>query len=888
MAIFKRFLAWITGRADRDLDREFRAHLDAETREQQESGLPPREARDAARRAFGNATFIKEETRAAWGWASLERLAQDVRYALRVLRKNPGFTAVAVLSLALGVGANTAIFTFVNAALLKPLPYPHADRIVSLVERPPQSSTGVIGTTTLVHPITFVEWRKRARSFEALAIAQALPVNTMGLDGAEEVSGMWSTASLFRVLGVEPLLGRTFTDEEGFHRAAIRGEGLPSSSVAILSHGYWQRRFAADPEILGKTIPVGRNSATLVGVMPPGFRVGTLNVDIFTPLPLDESKPETVGSRGFQCFGLLRPGVTIESARAEMGIVSEQAGRENSFLEGWTASVRGLREYLVQDSQSVLMLLLGVVGFVLLIACANLAALLLTRGVGRQNEMALRASLGAGRLRLVQQLLIESLALSVMGGALGLVLGSWASRALVLLARDAVAFGQMEDVQLDARVLAFTLLLSLLTAVVFGLAPAWQASRCNLQSALRRHSAGAGEHRGQQRLRSALVVSEVALAVVLLVGAGLLLRTFSRLLDVKLGFEPEQALTLRTLINGDPARRSSLVESILDRVEALPDVRAAGTIQFLPLGGWTNNGSFEFVGKPKPADPMSLFTDVSTVSRGYFEAMGIPLLRGRPFDRRDAIDSPRVALVNESFVKKFCPGYCPNADPIGQLILGDWRDPKPTEIIGVVGDVRHNGLASEPSATVFLAQAQLPGYITYLIVRTAAEPERVAAAIRKEVEQIDPYQPLTAIQPLEQYVSRALARPRLYAVLLGAFASLALLLAAIGLYGLMAYAVRRRTHEIGIRMALGAQPQAMLQAMLGQGARLAAIGLALGALGALALTRFLAAFLYGVTATDAMTFGIVAALLGAAALIAAYVPARRAARVDPMVALRYE
>jgi putative ABC transport system permease protein len=883
MAIWKRFTDRITGRADRDLERELRAHLDLEAAEQQEHGAPPEQARYAARRAFGNRTAIEDDVRAAWGWGLHERLAQDFRYALRTIRKSPGFSAVAILSLALGIGANTAIFTFVNAALLKPLPYPHADRIVTFVERPPQSNT-----TTLVHPITFVEWRKRARTFEALAIAQALPVNTTGLDGAEEVAGMWSTASLFRVLGVEPLLGRVFTDEEAYNGAVIRGQGIPAFPVAVLSHGYWQRRFAADPGIVGKTIPTGRGSSTVIGVMPAGFRVGTLNIDIFTPLPLNESKPESVGSRGFQCFGLLRPGVTIESAQAEMGIVSEQAGRENPFLEGWTASLRSLRDHLVQDSRPVLMMLLGVVAFVLLIACANLAALLLTRGVGRQNEIALRASLGAGRLRLVQQLLIESLTISAMGGALGLLLGSWASRALVFLARDAVAFGQMEDVQLDARVLSFTLLLSLLTAVVFGLAPAWQASRFNLQSALRRHRSGAGEHRGQQRLRSALVVGEVTLAVVLLVGAGLLLRTFSRLLDVKLGFQPEQALTLRTFINGDPARRSRMVETILDRVEALPDVRAAGTIQFLPLGGWTNNGPFEFIGKPKPADPNSLFSDVSTVSRGYFEAMGIALLRGRPFDRRDGIDSPRVALVNQSFVDRFCAGYCPNGDPIGQLIVGDWRDPKPTEIIGVAGDIRHNGLAAEPSPTVFLAQVQLPGYITYLVVRTAAEPEQVAAAIRREVEQVDPYQPLTAIQPMQQYVSRALARPRLYSVLLGAFASLALLLAAIGLYGLLSYAVRQRTHEIGIRLALGAQPGAVLLSTLAQGVRLAAAGLVLGVLSAIGLSRLVAGLLYGVGTSDVLTYGAVVTLLAAVALLAAYVPARRAARVDPMVALRYE
>jgi putative ABC transport system permease protein len=347
-------------------------------------------------------------------------------------------------------------------------------------------------------------------------------------------------------------------------------------------------------------------------------------------------------------------------------------------------------------------------------------------------------------------------------------------------------------------------------------------------------------------------------------------------------------MTMRTFVNGDPARRSGLVESILDRVEALPDVRAVGTIQFLPLSGWTNNGPFHFVGQPVPVDPMSVSSDVSTVSRGYFAAIGIPLLRGRPFDRRDGINGPRVALVNQSFVDKYCAPYCPNGDPIGQIILGDWANPQPTEIIGVVGDIRHNGLTIEPQPTVFLAQSQVPGYITYLVVRTAAEPQQVASAIRREVQEIDPNQPLTAIQPMEQYVSTALARPRLYSVLLGAFASLALLLAAIGLYGLLAYAVRRRTHEIGIRMALGAQPRTILRLMLAQGVRLTATGLALGIFCAIVLSRFLSNLLYGVGTVDLLTYGVAATLLGAAGLLATYLPARRAARIDPMVALRDE
>jgi len=879
MSFWRRLWNRITGRSDRDLDREIRSHLELETEQQQETGLPQEEARYSALRAFGNTSLAKEEVREVWGWTRFEHLLQDVRYATRVAGKSPGFTTVAILSIALGIGANTAIFTFVNAALLKPLPYPDADRIVVLQQRPLQSQR-----TTFVHPRSFVPWQDRSQSFEALAIAQPVPVNTQGIDDAEQVPGLWTTPELFRVFGVEPMMGRVFTNREGLGRAQVRGEAASGSSVVVLGHDYWQRRFGSDPNILGKTIPIGRGTAVVAGVLPAGFRVGTLNVDIYSPIHIDRSKPEAVGSRGFLCFGRLRRGVSLETARAEMEAIAGQVGREDPNEKDWGVAVLSLRDYLVRDTRLVLLVLAGVVALVLLIACANLAGLLLTRGVGRQSELALRASLGASRRRLIEQLLAESITLAALGGAFGLLLGLWTSHALILLARDAVSFGQMADACLDGRVLAFTIGLSFLTAIAFGLVPAWHATRVDLQTALKEHGRGGIGGRSQQRFRSALVVGEVALAVVLLVGAGLLLRTFSRLLDVKLGFQPEQALTMRMLMRGEPAARSNLVESILDRVEALPGVNAVGTIQFLPLSGWTNNGPFHFVGRPRPADPMSMDSDVSTVSRGYFAAMGIPVLRGRPFGRQDRLEGPRVALVNESFVRK----YSPDEDPIGRVILGDWANPKPTEIVGIVGDIRHNGLTAEPRATVFLAQSQVPGYYTYIVVRTAADPKVMAAAIRHEVRQVDPRQPVADAQPMEQYVSAALARPRLNAVLVGTFASLALLLAAIGLYGLLAYAVSRRTHEIGVRMALGAQPHDVLRSMLGQGTRLVLAGLALGLAFAIALSRLVANLLYGVTTGDVATYGAAVSLLGIVSLIATYIPARRASRVDPMVALRYE
>ena len=753
--------------------------------------------------------------------------------------------------LALGLGANTAIFTFVNAALLKPLPYPGAEAIVALNEIDPKS-----GAETLVHPRSYVEWRDRARSFEALAIAQAIPINVEGPDGPEQVAGLWTTPEIFRVFGVEPAQGRAFAAAE--------------KDVAVLSYEYWKSRLGSDAGIVGRTVRMGRSAVTVIGIMPPGFRVGTLSIDIFTPMPLERNRPEAVGSRSFLCFGRLRQGVAPAAAQAEMSVLAPRVGREYEIAKDWRVKVSTLRDFLVKDNRAALTVLLALVGAVLLIACANLAGLLLARGVSRRHEFAVRISLGAGRGQLLRQLLVESLALSAAGGALGIVLGGWASRALVYLARDAVAFGQMTDVHVDARVMGFAIGLTLLTALVFGLVPAWQASRVEF---LQR------QQRDARRLRAVLVAGEVALAAVLLVGSGLLLRTFTNLLDVRLGFQPEQALTMRLFVLGDPARRANFVEDVLARVTKLPQVQAAGTIQFLPLGGWTNRGPFHFVGESRTQD-----MDTSTVSHGYFEAMGIPVLRGRAFTPADRIGSPRVALVNETFVRLYMRGE----DPIGKRISGDWASTAPAEIVGVAGDIRHDALTERPRPTAFLAQAQSPGYFTYLIVRTVAAPEAMATAIRREVRQVDPTEALTAIFPMEHYVSTALARPRLYAVLTGAFSLLALALAAVGLYGLMAYAVSRRTHEIGIRMALGAGSGAILRSMLGQGLRLVAGGLAIGLAGALAVSRLLGAYLYGVGARDPLTYVGVAAVLGLAAMAATLIPARRAAHVQPMAALRHE
>jgi predicted permease len=862
-------------RFDADLEEEMRLHRELREREQIEAGLPPEEARYAARRRFGNDLVLREESRDMWGWSWLENSRQDIRYAWRVLVKNPGFSAIAVLTLAFGIGANTAIFTFVDASLLKPLPYPDPGKIVFIAQHPPHSSDEVH-----VHPFDFLQWQARSRSFEALALVQSIPANTMGPDGAEQLSALWTTTGLFRVFGVSPVLGRGFTEDE-----TIAAGDPPAAvgHVTIISHALWQQRFASDPNVIGKTIVLSGEAQTVIGVMPSGFRVGMLDPDLYLPMPIDRQRPDAIGSHSFDCYGRLRPGVSIEAVRAEMNVIAGRLGREYPMDRDWTAAVESLRDHLTADSRPVLLLLQGVVAFILLIVSSNVAGLLLTRSIGRRGELAVRLSLGASRLRLVQSLAIESLVLSCAGGATGLLLGSWASRLLYHLTRAAGSLGQVQEAHLDSRVLAFTAGVSLLATLLCSLVPAWQVSRFDLQTTLRGGSRRASETRVHRHLAGTLVVSQVALAVVLLIGAGLLLRTFSHLLKVQLGFQPERVLTMQMLILGDESQRANKVEAILDRIRSLHDVRAAGTIQYLPLGPTSGTG-FYIEGQPEPAPSEKPIAEASLVSRGYFAAMGIPVLEGRTFDELDRIGSPRVCLINGAFARRFFPGQ----DPIGRRVIVSWTNQAPTEIVGVVGDIRQDGITDGPKPTVFMAQAQVPAYITHLVVRTSVDPNGLVNAIKQSVHEVDKGQSVAEIKTMDEYLSESLARPRMYSAMVAAFASLALMLAAIGVYGVISYSVGRRTHEIGIRVALGARRSAVLGLVMKQGLRLTLTGTIVGIIGALAFTRFLSSFLYGVTATDPLTFFAVCLLLTAVALLATWLPARRAAKVDPMVALRYE
>jgi putative ABC transport system permease protein len=855
---------------EQELDDELRYHRQRLEDDLVARGLSPRDAHYAALREMGAIEQRKDECRDARGFALLDSLRQDLTYARRALGKSPAFTAVAILSLALGIGANTTIFTFVNAVLLRPLPYPDSGRIVTLRERPL-----TIEETVNVHPVNFVEWHARARSFEALALVQTPPLTVLSAQGAEQIPRAQITADLFRVFGVAPLLGREFTLEE---------TRSGPDNVVMLGHGFWQRWFGGDPGVIGRQLPVRSGPSTIVGIAPPGFRIGLMEADVLTPLKIDPANPGATGSRAFQAYGRLKSGVGVAGAQAEMSSIAATLSRERRG-DGFGVSVFTLHEYLVRDGRPALRLLMAVVATVLVIACANLMALLIARGLQRRSEFALRASLGASRARLIRQLVIESLVLSLLGGAAGLAVAYWATQALVMLSADALRLGVAEPIALDATCLVFTFAVSTVTALAFGLVPALQAGGTDPQVALRERTRGASVDRRQQRMRGMLVAAEVALAVVLLVGASLLLRTFATLVRVDVGFQPAETVTMNLFLGiGSPESRIALVDQILERVEALPGVKAAGTIQFLPLTGLGCNTGVRLEEQIAPGLPGSLDTDCSLVSRGYFAAMGIPVLEGRAFDRRDHAGASRVVMVNRAFARRYFAG----ATAIGKRVLVQSSNQQWAEIIGVVGDIRHNGLTSEPAPTAFLLHAQTPGYITNLVVRAAGDPGALAAAIRGAIQQVDATQATANVKTMDQYVDAVLARPRLYAMLVSAFAAIALVLAAIGIYGLIAYTVAQRTHEIGIRLALGATRTKVFAGVFRQGALLAVIGLIAGTAGAVALRGMAATLLFGVTAGDPASYTIAGSVLLVVALAAVAIPARRASQVDPLTALRYE
>ena len=806
---------------------------------------------------------------------------QDLRFGSRMFRKHPGFTLIAALTLALGIGANTAIFSVINAVLLKPLPYADSDRLVAIWEVRKNGARGSVS-----YP-NFVDWRAQNGVFEGVAVYEE---STMALTGAGEPANLRvviTTPDLFPLLNANPQLGRGFHPEE--ENAGNR--------VVVLGQGAWRRHFGADPNLVGRRITLDGKGFTVAGVMPPGFDfpVKAEPTDLWVSAainserdsPGDKAANEKRTAHFYDAIARLKPGVTLAAARADletvMGRLRTQYPNE---VDGDHTAMRPYLNDLVGDAEWALIVLFGAVGMVLLIACANVASLMLARGVARQREFALRTALGASWRRVVRQLLTESLMLASLGALAALLLAMWGVELLKALSPENLP--RVEDVRLDGRVLVFTLLISLLTGVISGLIPALRATRINLNETLN-EGGRSGEGSRGNRLRDALVVAEVALALVLLVGAGLLINSFARLTRVDPGFDPHQVLTFQVDLPdtnyGGPGQSVNFNRELLKRIEALPGVRSAAMVFNIPLGGSDASTTIQIEGQIDKTRYQPAGGRIATP--GYFRTLGIPFISGRDFTESDDLNTTPVIIVNETLAQQ----YFPNQNPIGKRVNPGVEiagKPPLREIVGVTRSVKHRGLDREPRPEYFLPHAQAPDFPLTTVVRTAGDPLAIAGAVRDEVRSLDSELPVYRIKTLDQYMKESVAQRRFNTLLLALFAGTALILTSVGLYGVMAYSVAQRTREIGVRVALGAQTGDVLRLVVGQGMKLTLIGVVIGLLASLALTWLMKSLLFDISPTDPPTFAGIALLLAIVALLACWVPARRAAKVDPMVALRYD
>jgi len=805
-------------------------------------------------------------------------LWQDVRYGVRMLFKNPGFTVIAVLALALGIGANTAIFSIVNAVLLRPLPFAEPERLALI-----SSANLKVGESHGgVSPADFQDWAAQQQSFEAVAALRSGEVNASIGELPEQFDGTSVTDEFFNLLKASPALGRAFLPEE----FKVRG-----ARSLILSHRLWQRRFGGDAGIVGKNLTVNGRSVTVVGVMPPEFKF-PVNAEVWTPLLSDTGEMRARGSRYFSVIGRLKPNVNLEQANAEMnGIAARLASEYPQTNANWGVRVRGLHETIVgiANARPALMILLGAVALVLLVACANVANLLLARSTVRGKEVAIRQALGATRGRIVRQLLIESLLLSFCGGIVGLLFALWGADALASFVPESLRLPRFDEARIDAMVLAFTAGVSLLTGLIFGLAPALKASRPDVSEALKESSRSATGGLRLRRTRGLLVVMEVALTLVLTVGAGLLIKSFLGLQQTEAGFNPQNLLTLeiappRSSRYLQEEARVKLFGEILERVERLPGVEAVAATSGAPLKRFPLDSPFAIEGRiTNPGDePEALY---SAISPNYFRTMSIPLRAGREFTADDKKDAPPVVVINERMARRYFAGV----DPVGRrMSIRMLEKPVEHEIVGVAADAKQMNLADETGIEMYVPYLQRPWLTTDLVVRASGDPASLIVSVQRAVREVDKDLPAANIKTMEQLFSESVAQPRFYTTLLGTFATIALLLASIGIFGVISYAVTQRTHEIGVRIALGAQKSDVLRLIVGQGMMLVGLGILLGLAAAFAVTRFLSSLLYGVSAIDPFIFAAVPVLLAGVALVACYIPARRAMRVDPMVALRYE
>jgi putative ABC transport system permease protein len=806
---------------------------------------------------------------------------QDIRYAVRKLARMPGFTIVSALTLALGIGANTAIFTAVDRALLRPFPYKNQEALVHLWETVPRQD---FGNHEASYP-DYRDWREQNNVFEEMAGYSQSSVTLTGDGEPERIDAARVTSTFFPLLGVEPSLGRAFLPDE---------DQASAERVAILSNGFWQRRFGSDPQIINRTITLNGASFTVVGVLPRGFHFAKFGAaDLWLPLRPAPSQIERRNLYWLKVIARLKPNVSAEQASADMSAIAGRIAEQ--FPDSHTDTgikIIGLRDDIVGPVKPLLLILLGAVAFVLLISCANVANLSLARSAARRKEIAIRIALGSSRTRLARQLLTESVLLALAGGALGLLLAQWSIELLLAAIPNSllVQMPYLEGMTLDLKALAFTSVVSLLTGIIFGLAPALQASKPDLTDALKeggKSSASAG----RARLRNMLVVSEIAFALILLIGAGLMIKSLSRLLEVDPGFHTDNLLTFKLSLPGnkysDESRVIAFHDELIARIESLPGVKGAATTDILPLSGGGNTGSFAVEGRPAPAPGEKTEGNIRTISPNYFGVMGIPLIKGRFFNERDKMGAADVLVINKTLADRAFP----DGDAVGQRIVFVFDPAKtPREIIGVTGDENVTSLDARITPIVYFSNLQDGENQIGVVARTSADPASVISAARNEISRMDPDLPLYGVMTMQQLIANSPSTflRRYPALLISAFAAAAVALAMLGIYGVISYSVTQRTHEIGIRMALGAKGGDVLKLIVGQSLLLALIGIAIGLAGALALTRIMSSLLYGVSATDPLTIAIAALILAGVALGASFAPARRALKVDPMIALRYE
>jgi len=869
------------GRLEQEMNEELRAHLEMLIEENVRRGMSRENARYAALQSFGGVEQVKENYREQRGLPLMDTFSQDVRSGLSQLRRNPTFAAVAILTLALGIGANTAIFSAVYAVLLKPLPFASPGQLVRVFEV--NQASGITGSGCS-YP-EFLEWRRQNHVFSGMAGVQGHELTLTGRDEPMVVKVGDVTADFFSILGVAPLAGRTFLPEDGEQGAA---------PVAVLSYGLWRSRFGADSALIGKSIDLDKRPFTVVGVMPANFqfsldgRGGQLWIQVVQD-PLFGPLTKRPTGHILTAIARLKQGMSLAQAQAEMDALGRRlASQYRPGDDGWAIRTLSLQKVMTAGASAPLFVLLAAVGLVLLIACANVANLLLARATSRAKEFAVRAALGASRTRILRQLLTESAVLGLLGAAVGIALARWGVQGLSGLLPP--NFPGAESIRMDGSVLAFALLLSLGASLLFGVAPALFAADPRLQTTLQESAGRAGESARRGRARNFLVAAEVALAMVLLVGAGLLIRSFAALMAVNPGFDTQQLLkaevSLPRFQYSKPEQWVEFSNELMSRVQAQPDLRDSAVGMPLPLANQRASMDFKIANAPgMPSGRINTAHFVS-VSPNYFHVVGIPLLRGRYFSRQDAMSTPRVTIISEALARL----YFPHQDPLGQqLIFGPPLDSNlKREIIGVVGDVRDIALNHAPAPMMYVPFAQVPLWGVVLVVKTSSSADAATAAIRQKVHEVDRDLPVTDIQWMSEAVDASLGKARLRTWLLGLFGALALILAAAGVFGVSSYLVSRRTHEFGIRMALGATRREILRLVLGEVLRLALAGVAAGIALALGLTRLMASLLYGIRPSDPLTLVVPPLLLTATAVLAAYIPARRATKVDPMVALRYE